>query len=145
MAYDDVRVIVENCFFKGNHIYGGWRITAVGSTFAFVLHRLLLRWRGFCAKRSRLAHPHPQDGIHVAPSTANDDDADEESWTPRFTIKRGGCVTFSATENGGHRWADKLIPKRRACGGRRRRPEGLRTFGDEPEPRVVPLYDVPAR
>ena len=139
MAYDDGSVIVENCLLKGNHIYGGMAhnggridVRSCRIDCCFLV--------GFCA-RGAGSHIRIRKTVYMSRLVEL---ADEESWTPRFTIKRGGCVTFSATENETYRWAStEPYPNVELVEGDGGDLEGFEDLsGGEPEPVLSLTYEA---
>ncbi len=144
MAYDDGSVIVENCLFIGNHIYGG--VAHNGGRIDVRSCRIDCCFLvGFCA-RGVGSHIRIRETAYWSRLVELND---EDSWTPRFTIRRGACVTFSATENEWYRWvsADDV----EGDGGELVEGDGgdLDGFedlsGGEPEPVLSLTYDEGGR
>ena len=92
-------VIVENCLFIGNHIlgasaYSGGRLDVRSCRID------CCRVSGLCSKGEG-SHIRIRETMYLSRLV---EILGEEIWSPRFTVKEGGCVTFCATENETYEW-----------------------------------------
>ena len=96
-------VIVENCLFIGNHILGasayrGGRIDVRSCRID------CCRVSGLCSKGEG-SHIRIRETMYLSRLV---EILGEEIWSPRFTVKEGGCVTFCATENDTYEWVSAV-------------------------------------
>ena len=135
LAQDDGAIIVENCLFNGGHVLGvsayrGGRVDVRSCSIDCC----------FVAGVSSTG-----DGSHIRihkmqyiSRPQNDDD--QARWSPRFVVRRGGGVTFSATENETYNWVPATFEDALEDGGELVEGDGweLDGFedlpGDEPGP-----------